>query len=75
MEKRIFAEDKYMWIPVRKDGEPVKLEWYVEDEKVMEMDVPLTEGKPDYWAVFDVTVWENQWMTVRDAEGNCDINE
>ena len=75
MEKRIFAENKYMWIPVRKDGNPVKLEWYVENEKVMEMDVPLTDGKPDYWAVFDVETWENQWMTVRDAEGNCDMNE
>ena len=74
MEKRIFAENKYMWIPVRKDGNPVKLEWYVENEKVMEMDVPLTDGKPDYWAVFDVETWENQWMTVRDAEGNCDMN-
>lgn len=75
MKKRIFAENKYMWLPVRKDGNPVKLDWYVEDKKVMEMDVPLTEGKPDYWSVFIVSQWENQWMTVESENEDCGINE
>lgn len=75
MEKRIFAKEKYMWIPVRKDGEPVKLEWYVENEKVMEMDVSLAEGNPDYWAVFDVSQWMDRWITVCDAKADDMIDK
>lgn len=66
---KLYVQEPYLWLPVDRSEPCVKLHFYLEKEKVQEVDIRL--GKPcrDFYACMDVSEWKGKELTIEgDAE-------
>ncbi len=64
---KIHISDRYLWFPVKKDGNEVKLEFFCDGIKIRELDIRLAHGKKDLYTVMDIKEYAG-----REVEIKCD---
>ncbi len=47
--------DRYLWFPVAKANEEVKLHFYSDNKKFQELDIKLTTDQPDFIFAMDMS--------------------
>lgn len=71
---RLHLSKSYLWIPVEKEGPEVKLHFYVNGDKVQEIDVRLGGTKGDFYTAIDVSCWLGRELEIRSSVPDMALN-
>ncbi len=61
---KIEIKASYLWLPVKKDDEEIRVHIYAEDKKIREFDICLGNPRCDFYAYIDVSEYIGRELTI-----------
>jgi fructan beta-fructosidase len=62
--RELVISKPYLHLPVKNSGPMVTLHFMIGDTKVRQLDIGLTDGKPDLWVFIDTRKWLGKKLTI-----------